>query len=95
MDFKTYSTKDNLKFISKTNEEKRLSLAITITSTDQLNNKLLDPIKRLIDKLVLDDYMTLEEYKQMKKQEKELLKEEKEMKKKDTKARRPAKEVYY
>ena len=75
--FKSFNTKTSLKFVKEDNDTQFISVNIGISSNTELSNDILKKIEELLNSLLLDEYITNEEYENNKIDKKELLKESK------------------
>ena len=75
--FKSFNTKTSLKFVNELDNTQFISVNIGISSNTELSNDILKKIEELLNSLLLDEYITSEEYENNKLDKKELLKESK------------------
>lgn len=79
---KNQTFKANIKFIKTEGTDKKLSLNMTLNCNHELDKQTISDIEKAIENMLILNYKKVDDYKEMKKEEKMKDKEEDEAKKK-------------
>ncbi len=68
--FENQTLRKTLKFISNTDDQKHVSISISVNTNHEINKNIISDIENNINSMFLSNYMKEEEYERIKNQEK-------------------------